>query len=292
VSGDTAGSPRPERLPARGLRSPGFLANLARRIATALVALPALLAALFLGPPWLAVVVVAACLAVGLHEFGSLVRARGIRPMRRVGFLLAAALFLDVVWPGWLGVPFTPLGALLLLAFTLSRGADLESVTGAAATLLGAVYLGALGGTIAALRTLAPADQGAWRLTLLLAVQVSSDSLAFFVGHAIGRRRLAPGISPGKSVEGAVGGLVGGVLGALATRAVGLPELPLLHAAALGGGVALMGIVGDLDESLLKRWAGVKDSGTLFPGHGGMLDRLDSLLFGAPVLYYYFQNVR
>jgi phosphatidate cytidylyltransferase len=260
-------------------------------VATALVALPVLLGAFFLGPPWLTVAVVAACLAVGLHEFGGLVRARGIRPMRRVGFPLAAALFLDVVWPGWLGVPAAPLGALLLLAFTLWRGADVESVTAAAATLLGAVYLGALGGTIAALRTLPPVERGAWRLALLLVVQVAADSFAFFVGHAIGRRRLAPGISPGKSVEGAVGGLVGGVLGALAVRSLGLPALPALHAAALGAAVALMGIIGDLDESLLKRWAGVKDSGTLFPGHGGMLDRLDSLLFGAPVLYYYFQYV-
>jgi phosphatidate cytidylyltransferase len=260
-------------------------------MATALVALPALLAVFFLGPPWLTVAVVGACLAVGLHEFAELVRIRGIRPMSLVGIVLAAALFLDVVWPGWLGVPFAPLGALLLLASALRRGADLESVTSAAATLLGAVYLGALGGTIAALRTAPPIEQGAWRLTLLLVVQVFSDSLAFFVGHAIGRRRLAPGISPGKSVEGAIGGLVGGVLGALAVRAVGLPALPLVHAAGLGAAVALMGIVGDLDESLLKRWAGVKDSGTLFPGHGGMLDRLDSLLFGAPVLYYYFQYV-
>ena len=291
MSGATAESPRPERLPPRGLRSPGFLPNLARRVATALVALPALLAVFFLGPPWLTVAVVALALALGLHEFAGLVRARGARPMEGVGFLLAAALFLDVVWPGWLGVPSAPLGALLLLAFTLWRGADLESVTAAAATLLGAFYLGALGGTIAALRTLPPIDQGAWRLALLLVIQVLSDSFAFFVGHAIGRRRLAPGISPGKSVEGAIGGLVGGVLGALAVRALGLPALPALHAAGLGAAVAAMGVVGDLDESLLKRWAGVKDSGTLFPGHGGMLDRLDSLLFGAPVLYYYFQYV-
>jgi phosphatidate cytidylyltransferase len=260
-------------------------------VATALVALPALLAVFFLGPAWLTVAVVAACLALGLHEFMGLVRARGIRPMERVGYLLAAALFLDVVRPGWLGVPFAPLGAVLLLAFTLWRGADLESVTAAAATLLGAVYVGALGGTIAALRTQPPIEQGAWRLTLLLVVQVLSDSFAFFVGHAVGRRRLAPGISPGKSVEGAVGGLVGGVLGALAVRSIGLPGLPALHAAGLGVAVAGLGIVGDLDESLLKRWAGVKDSGRLFPGHGGMLDRLDSLLFGAPVLYYYFQYV-
>jgi len=95
-------------------------------------------------------------------------------------------------------------------------------------------------------------------------------------------------VSPGKTIEGAVGGLCGGVLGALAVRAIGLAELPPFDAVGLGVLVSLMGLMGDLDESLLKRWAGVKDSGTLFPGHGGMLDRLDSLLFGAPVLYYYF----
>jgi phosphatidate cytidylyltransferase len=132
----------------------------------------------------------------------------------------------------------------------------------------------------------------AWRIVLLLAIVMSSDTVAFFVGSALGRRKLAPGISPGKTVEGAVGGLVGGVLGALAVWAAGLPGVPAWHAALLGFAVAVLGMLGDLLESLLKRWAGVKDSGRLFPGHGGMLDRLDSLLFGAPVLYYYFLYVR
>ncbi len=95
-------------------------------------------------------------------------------------------------------------------------------------------------------------------------------------------------MSPGKSIEGLLGGIVGGVAGAMIVRRFGLPWLPLAHAVVLGIVVTLVGIAGDLAESLLKRWAGVKDSGTLFPGHGGMLDRLDSLLFGAPVLYYYF----
>jgi phosphatidate cytidylyltransferase len=292
VNGATAESARPERLPPRGLRAPGFLANLVRRVATALVALPLVLCTFFLAPPRAGVLLVAAALAVGLHEFFVLLRARGIRPMRGVGYLLAAALFADVVWPGWLGVPATPLGALGLLTFTLARGADYESVSAAAATLLGAAYVGALGGTIAALAVLPPVTEGAWRIVLLLVIIVFSDSFAFFVGHAIGRRRLAPAVSPGKSIEGAIGGLVGGVLGALAVRHLGLPGLPLVHALVLGVAVAGMGILGDLDESLMKRWAGVKDSGTLFPGHGGMLDRLDSLLFGAPVLYYYFQHVR
>ena len=289
MSDATAASAQPERLPPRGLRAPGFLGNLARRVATALVALPLTLGVFFLAAPWAGVLLVAAALAAGLVEFFGLVRARGMRPMPRVGLLLAAALFCDVVWPGWLGVPSSPLAALLLLTVTLWRGTDLESVSAAAATVLGAVYLGALGGTMAALRLLPPSQAGAWRIVLLLVILVFSDSFAFFVGHAIGRRRLAPAISPGKSVEGALGGIAGGIAGALIVRQLGLPSLPLAHAVVLGAVVAVLGIVGDLDESLLKRWAGVKDSGTLFPGHGGMLDRLDSLLFGAPVLYYYFQ---
>jgi len=274
------------------MSAPGFAANLARRVTTALVALPALLAALLLGPAWLGLAIVCAALWVGLFEFFALLRARGIRPLRTVGVLLAAALFLDIVAPGWLGVPTAPLGVVLLLSATLARGTDLESVSAAAATLLGAVYLGALGGTIAALRVLAPLGEGGWRLVLLLGILVTADSFAFFVGHALGRRRLAPSVSPGKSVEGALGGVLGGVVGALVVRQLGLPGLAPLDAAGLGVAVAALGIVGDLNESLLKRWAGVKDSGTLFPGHGGMLDRLDSLLFGAPVLYYYFEYVR
>jgi phosphatidate cytidylyltransferase len=257
-------------------------------VGTALVALPVVLAVFFLGPPWLGVALVAAALLVGLFEFFGLLRARGVRPMRRTGVALGAVFFASVVWPASPAALLVPLGALLLLAVALGPGRDLESVAAAAATLLGALYLGALGGTIAGLRVLSPAEEGAGRILLLLVIVVFSDTAAFFVGHAAGRRRLAPSVSPGKSVEGALGGLGGGVLGALAVRGLALPALPLLHAVGLGMAVAAMGIVGDLDESLLKRWAGVKDSGTLFPGHGGMLDRLDSLLFGAPVLYYYF----
>jgi phosphatidate cytidylyltransferase len=257
-------------------------------VGTAVVALPALLAALFLGPPWLTVAIVAVALAVGLFEFFGLLSARGLRPMRGVGLFLAAAFFVEVAWPAATPVSLLPLAAVVLLSFTLSRGADFESVSSAAATLLGAAYLGALGATMAALRLRPTAEGGAWRLLLLLVIVIFSDTFAFFVGHAVGRRKLAPSVSPGKSVEGAIGGVVGGILGALVVRHLGLPEIPFAHAAALGAAVAAMGIVGDLDESLLKRWAGVKDSGTLFPGHGGMLDRLDSLLFGAAVLYYYF----
>jgi phosphatidate cytidylyltransferase len=273
--------------------TPGFWTNLARRVSTAVVALPALVLAFFLGPPVLGAVIVAAAVAVGLFEFFALVRARDVRPMLRTGFVLAAAMFLDVACPHSYAAPVWPLAVLLLLTVTLRRGSSLaESVPAAAVTLFGATYLGALGGTIAALRILPREEDGAWRIVLLLAIVMAADTAAFFVGHGLGRRRLAPALSPAKTVEGAIGGIGGGILGALAVRALGLPQMPLLHAIALGVSVAAMGIVGDLDESLLKRWAGVKDSGTLFPGHGGMLDRIDSLLFGAPILYYYFLYVR
>jgi phosphatidate cytidylyltransferase len=271
----------------------GFGANLARRVGTAVVVLPILVAALFLGPPALAVLMVGCASLVGLFEFFRFVKARQLEPMRFTGLLLSVAMFVDVVHPGSHRSPLWPFAAVLLLGVALLPGRELvDSVPSAAITILGAVYVGALGGTIAALRILEPVGEGAWRVVLLLATIMVSDTFAFFAGHALGRRRLAPSLSPGKTVEGALGGLVGGVAGAFAVRAVGLPGLPPVDTLVLGALVAALGIVGDLDESLLKRWAGVKDSGALFPGHGGMLDRLDSLLFGAPILYYYFSYLR
>jgi phosphatidate cytidylyltransferase len=292
VSDATAESSRPEGLAPRGLRAPGFARNLAERLGTALVALPLVLAALLLGPPWLAVAILAIALGVGLAEFFALVAARGIRPMPVVGALLAAAFFADVAGPGRTELPLAPLAALVMLVAMLRRGPDQDAVGAGAATLLGALYLGVLGGTLGALRLRPPVEEGGQRIVLLLAILILADTFAFFVGHALGRRRLAPSISPAKTVEGALGGLAGGVLGALLVQRLLLAELPPLHAAGLGVAVSAMGIAGDLEESLLKRWAGVKDSGRFFPGHGGMLDRLDSLLFGAPVLYYYFQYLR
>ncbi len=271
---------------------PGFVANLLRRTATAAVALPLLLLAIFRGPAELPMAIMAVAVLLALVEFYRLLEARGLAPLRLTGVLLTAAVFVEVSLPGWRGAPFWPLAALLLLSATLLGGDPTQRVSAAAGTLLGAVYLGALGGTVAALRALRPSDDGAWRLALALAIVMGSDVLAFFVGHGLGRHRLAPQLSPGKTVEGALGGLAGGVLGALTVRWLGLPSLPLSHAWALGAVGAALGILGDLAESLLKRWAGVKDSGALFPGHGGMLDRLDSLLFAAPLLYYYFLYVR
>ena len=225
--------------------------------------------------------------ALGLLEMFAMLAAGGIKPFRFAGAFAAAVLFLRAVTHG--EPTLLPLAVIVIAAAALSRAETMSTtVTAAAGTLFAGAYIGTLGGTIAGLRVLSPVEDGAWRVTLLLAIVMASDTFAYFAGSAFGRHKLAPGISPGKTIEGLAGGLVGGVVAALLVRAFGLPALPAPAAVALGIVVATFGVVGDLVESMMKRWAGVKDSGHLFPGHGGMLDRLDSLLFGAPVLYYYF----
>jgi phosphatidate cytidylyltransferase len=262
--------------------------DLARRVGTAVVVLPLLVAGMLWAPPLVGVGIVSLAVAIGFLEFMKLLAVRGLAPFGVAGMLFTAAAFAQVAFLDWPRVPLVPAGMLVLLASVLThRGGFAESVPGAGLTLLGALYLGGLGGTIAALRIQAPDAQGPARMLLLMAIVMAADTLAFFAGSAFGRHKLAPAISPGKTIEGAVGALAGGVLGALAVQATLLP-IPRAHAAGLGLGVAAAAIAGDLFESLLKRWAGVKDSGALFPGHGGMLDRLDSLLFGGAVLYYYF----
>jgi phosphatidate cytidylyltransferase len=255
--------------------------------------LPLLVLLVFKAPPLATVVVVGVACAIGLWELFAILIAGGLAPLTWAGAAAAAVAFLSIAEPELLAVPALPAITVLIAAAALHRAKDMPaSVPAAAATLFAAAYLGAPGGTIAALRVIAPASDGAWRVMLLLAIVMTSDTFAYFAGSAFGRHKLAPRVSPGKTVEGLAGGLVGGIVAALIVRRLGLPQVPLPAAVALGVVVSGFGVAGDLVESLLKRWSGVKDSGRLFPGHGGMLDRLDSLLFGAPVLYYYFLYAR
>ena len=125
-----------------------------------------------------------------------------------------------------------------------------------------------------------------WLLVIMLVV-MTNDSAAYYVGSAFGKTRLYPLVSPKKSVEGSLGGLAGSVCGAFLAKFTFFPQLSLVDVFAMALVIGALGQVGDLFESLLKRSFGVKDSGTIFPGHGGVLDRLDSILFAAPATYYY-----
>lgn len=124
-------------------------------------------------------------------------------------------------------------------------------------------------------------------ILLMLVIVMSGDSAAYYVGSSLGRHRLYPEVSPKKSVEGAAGGLVGSVAGAFIAKGVFFPQLGWLDCVAAAIILGILGQLGDLFESLMKRSCGVKDSGTIIPGHGGILDRLDSILFAAPAAYCY-----
>lgn len=153
-----------------------------------------------------------------------------------------------------------------------------------ALTLFGLLYVPLLTGTLVQLRLL---QHGREWIFLVLIVVMASDSLAYFTGTAWGKHRLYPAISPKKSIEGSLGGLLGSLLGAWLAQATFFPALSLSAALVLGTILGILGPIGDLLESMLKRSYGVKDSGTIFPGHGGILDRLDSLLFAFPPAYFY-----
>lgn len=177
--------------------------------------------------------------------------------------------------------------ALFLLFSTLYllRFRDLGTVAHRLAfVFLGFLYVPLLLGHISLLRLL---PFGREWIFLVLLVIMAGDSSAYFTGISLGRRKLYPAISPNKSVEGAIGGLAGSLAGAFLARVWFFPELPVSGVLFFGLLVGIVGQVGDLFESMLKRSFGVKDSGTIIPGHGGILDRLDSLLFAFPLAYYY-----
>ena len=129
-------------------------------------------------------------------------------------------------------------------------------------------------------------QNGAKLLLFLTGITVASDSVAFFIGKAFGRHKLCPSVSPKKSIEGLVGGLIGGSAGGLIVALLFFPDFALFKVLICSTLLTAIGVLGDLTESLLKRHAGIKDSGTILPGHGGLLDRMDSLLLAAPAFYY------
>lgn len=174
---------------------------------------------------------------------------------------------------------------LLLFLLVLFQFDDIKAAASDASTLvLGVVYVPLL---LAHLVLLRSTEYGIQWLFLLLVIVMAGDTAAFYVGSTIGKRRLYPEVSPKKSIEGSLGGLIGSVCGALIAHATFFPELAVVDAIIAAIILGLLGQLGDLFESLLKRCYGVKDSGTIIPGHGGILDRLDSIIFAAPVAYYY-----
>jgi phosphatidate cytidylyltransferase len=231
-----------------------------------------------------AMVVVVSALALGELYTMLLPQERGGE--RYLAMVAGAGLTALLCWQRPLLFQAGLTAAVLTFALVfLFRFRDLTTVaTHLAGIFFGFLYLPLLLGHLALLRFLPFGRQ--W-IFLVLVIIMIGDSVAYFVGSAIGRRRLYPAISPKKSLEGALGGLLGSILGALLCKVIFFPQLTVIDCLLLGTGLGLLGQVGDLFESMLKRACGVKDSGTMIPGHGGLLDRLDSLLFAFAPAYYY-----
>jgi phosphatidate cytidylyltransferase len=244
---------------------------------------------------------VALLAALGAYEFTAMAQRSGWHPARVLSVVGAAALCLSFHF-GRGALPGLVLTALLGLTFLerLARSSKEHYLAGTASTLLGAVYSGWLLGYFIWLRALGADLPGAAEgglepgtafVYLVLIVTWSYDSFAYLAGSLLGKHKLIPKISPSKTVEGMVGGLVGAAAAALVSAATFAPFLGLAEAVALGLGLGVAAQVGDVVESMFKRSAGAKDSSNLIPGHGGFLDRFDSLLFTGPVMYFYVRLI-
>lgn len=277
---------------------------LLKRVITALVLLPLVFAAVFLAPdPWLYLIVAAAALLCAWEWAALMGLAQPADATRRLLYVLGSAVLLAGAWfvAGQWRLLAAVAVAWWLVALYLLRGFPGNLSRHRPGTLL----LGLLGQllwlpTVASLCLLREGEHGAWRLIYVFVLVWAADVGAYFSGRALGRHKLAPNVSPGKTVEGAVGGVllcgVWAVLGLVLLPGKLLAASPsagsVLAFLALSLAAALLSIVGDLSISMFKRLSGVKDSGKLLPGHGGILDRVDSLLAAAPLMALGMQWLR
>ena len=262
------------------------------RFLTALVGIPILLGAIWLGGPWLAALVVLIA-ALGIREFYRLLPPEAGPLSTCLGILWTVALVLGaqaasgthsfLVISGGIWVSGAFLAALWLVAFYYGRRHLVTTIY----LLLGPIYVGFLLGHGLVLRELGEFDH-LGRSWLLIAVLLTfaSDTGAYFVGRLFGRHAMAPSVSPGKTWEGSAGGFVCVMAGTLILGQVLNQSIPLWQVIIIGATVGVLAQCGDLLESKLKRISDVKDAGSIILGHGGVLDRLDSIVISLPAVYY------
>jgi phosphatidate cytidylyltransferase len=265
-----------------------------KRILTAVVLIPLVIVLVFMGPDWLVTLTTCAVALLAAWEYLGIASAAGAKPPQ-IPVLVSIAILFGVwlVWPDKLSVALGAL-SLALLVFCAFSSPIQRALVDSATAVFCLIYTGF---TLLAVPALRSSEDGKSLVVFLLCAVWAGDSVAMYVGRAWGRRKLAPNLSPGKTWEGAAGSLAGSLL-----VTFGLIELarqlaardmmtlsfpgPVWYWLVLAVLVNVAAQVGDLAESALKRSAGVKDSGTLLPGHGGVLDRIDALLLAAPVLWY------
>lgn len=263
------------------------MSNLAQRVAVGVVAVPIIFFLCMAGGLYF-FSFIAIVSAVALREFYGLAEAKGAKPLVTLGivggFFINLSFFLPVASHP---PPFAIVLLLIVIVFSVrelfhDEGSALLNLS---TTLLGVLYISLFLGTLIGLRELL----GGYAVMSVFAIIWICDSAAFHVGSALGKHKLFPRVSPQKSWEGAAAGLIFAIVSALAAKYLVLGFLSVASAVIIGTIVGTIGQLGDLVESLMKRDAGVKDSSTLIPGHGGAFDRFDSMLLVAPCVYLYVE---
>jgi phosphatidate cytidylyltransferase len=269
------------------------------RFLTALLLIPPVIYLIGWSPKWLLLSAVIAVVELCLYEFFGLCRAAEFKPLSMLGYLAGAAVCAVRALDFNVGESYLVLVivsfVLVTLTAALVTSVDLKTFVGATSTtILGVLYIAVTLSCLLRLRfsTIShlslckgTPDVGRNLLLLLFLVVWADDTFAYLVGRTVGRRMLFPKISPKKTLEGSAAGLAGSLLVAWGFVRFFWQTASLKEVILLAGLVALFGQIGDLAESAMKRGANLKDSGTVLPGHGGLLDRVDSLLFGAPVMW-------
>lgn len=270
------------------LRTGLLSASLAKRAATTVVAVPLFVLLVLWGPFWVFQLFILAMVAAAVWELTRLFAHAGTPAYARLGVVTTVAVAASFMSP-WspLNLAIHPLvvataAVVVVLSAPVVLG-ERPMIEPVARTLLGIFYIGWFLGHAIWLHRIA---DGPDLILFLVGVTWIGESAAYLVGSTMGRHKLAPLISPNKTVEGAVAQVVASVAAAAALGWL-LLAWPMVHVLLAGGILGVVGQFGDLAESVMKRSAGVKDTSGLIPGHGGVLDRIDSLLFNTPTLYYY-----
>ncbi len=256
-----------------------------KKIWTAIVMVPPMIFLIAMGPPAVLILMVLLATFFGLREFHTLTLPNSKGVERWVGMGLGLSLSIIISYgDSKIALPFFVLLLLLLSILFMSTSQNLSStISNMGIMLFGIFYIGFLLSHVSLIRNRVDGKQ--WVLFLIATVW-AGDISAFLSGTLLGRHKLYPKISPKKTYEGLAGGIVGSIIVALTFTLLFIPKLKIESCVLLAIGLGFLGQLGDFTESMLKRSAQVKDSGSLIPGHGGMLDRLDSFLFSAPFLHY------
>jgi phosphatidate cytidylyltransferase len=259
------------------------------RVLSALVLLPVVIGAVWFLPPIATLVLACIAALLAFIEYADIIAALDVRIPRTVAGIAVVSACIAV------GASLVSVDLLLMSAVIAFGALAVAGGTPGATTLHASVasvfpvaYIGLPLGALAAVRAIS----GREAVILLMLTIVISDSAQYYCGRAFGRRPLAPTISPKKTVEGAIGGLLFGTAAMVIGGRWIFPDADVILLGLVSASIAALGIVGDLFESLLKRSAGVKDSSNIIPGHGGVLDRIDSWLFAAPVYYAFIKFLR